>query len=200
MLTLVHQMFMIFKRQSTKSSRTIGNLCAVWCLSPVRMHVDTCTNKSRRAMHQALRRGCCFTVRRVVANWQCSETQFASASLDGAIVVWHAQNLTPLKTLTYPEQYLDGTTKAFLYSVRKLVLLSKRYLAAAIGNGYGDRKQGHQADTERSIAGTALCCFHTCFQVSGFRHIEPGMYFIGERLPSGMFSVRVNPIRTLSPL
>eukprot|EP01094_Clydonella_sp_ATCC50884_P004552 TRINITY_DN1358_c0_g1_i2.p1 TRINITY_DN1358_c0_g1~~TRINITY_DN1358_c0_g1_i2.p1 ORF type:complete len:539 (+),score=107.01 TRINITY_DN1358_c0_g1_i2:370-1986(+) len=65
-----------------------------------------------------------------------SDTQFASASLDGAIVVWHAQNLTPIKTLTYPEQYLDGTTKAFLFSVRKLVLLSKRYIAAAFGNGF----------------------------------------------------------------
>lgn len=65
-----------------------------------------------------------------------SQSQFASASLDGAIVVWHAQNLTPLKTLTYPEQYLDGTTKAFLYPVHRLVLLSPSYIAAAFGNGF----------------------------------------------------------------
>jgi len=32
-----------------------------------------------------------------------SDALFASASLDGAIVIWHTSSLSPLKTLTYPE-------------------------------------------------------------------------------------------------
>eukprot|EP01104_Vermistella_antarctica_P021282 TRINITY_DN951_c0_g1_i1.p1 TRINITY_DN951_c0_g1~~TRINITY_DN951_c0_g1_i1.p1 ORF type:complete len:591 (-),score=75.97 TRINITY_DN951_c0_g1_i1:213-1772(-) len=65
-----------------------------------------------------------------------SDQLFASGSLDGAIVVWDSDSLTMLKLLNYPDPYRD-MNRVYVYSVRKLRMLGQRYLAAAIGDGFG---------------------------------------------------------------
>jgi WD40 repeat protein len=64
-----------------------------------------------------------------------SSTSFASASLDGAIVVWSADTLSPLRVLTQPEVFRDKH-RVYISAVRSMVLLSDRYLAATIGTGF----------------------------------------------------------------
>lgn len=65
-----------------------------------------------------------------------SSERFASASLDGAIVLWHAATLTPMRRLHYPERYVNAQN-AFVCDVRHLLSVDDgRFLAAAIGHGY----------------------------------------------------------------
>lgn len=49
---------------------------------------------------------------------------FASASLDGAIIVWQTEALTPHTVLNYPEKYTNKTTKAYIYNVNYLLPLN----------------------------------------------------------------------------
>ena len=67
---------------------------------------------------------------------QVSQTQFASGSLDGAIVIWHADTLKPARILAFPTVYRSEAEHVFLYHVRSLVLLNQRYLIVAVGNGF----------------------------------------------------------------
>jgi len=64
-----------------------------------------------------------------------SDNLFASGSLDGAIVVWHAETLSPIKILNYPEKYRNED-KVYIYSVKHLNALSEKYLAACISNSF----------------------------------------------------------------
>ncbi len=65
-----------------------------------------------------------------------NQTQFASGSLDGAIVVWNADTLKPAKVLSFPDRYRSEQDHIFLYHVRSLASLNQRYLVCAIGNGF----------------------------------------------------------------
>jgi WD40 repeat protein len=65
-----------------------------------------------------------------------SKDKFASASLDGTILLWHATSLTPLRRLHYPERYVDAQ-KTFICDVKHLLSVDDgHFLAAAIGHGY----------------------------------------------------------------
>jgi hypothetical protein len=55
--------------------------------------------------------------------------------LDGAIVVWQVETLTPLKVLYFPDSYVSSQDKVYIHNVRKLEVLNEHFLAAAIGNG-----------------------------------------------------------------
>jgi hypothetical protein len=48
---------------------------------------------------------------------------FASASLDGCLVVWHTDNFTP-RVLAFPENY-KSSEKIFIYSVHYLLPLGE---------------------------------------------------------------------------
>jgi hypothetical protein len=63
---------------------------------------------------------------------------FASASLDGVIVVWQMESLTPLKRLSYPDKFvsIDQNRKFYAHAVNHLLVLNQTYLAACIGNGF----------------------------------------------------------------
>lgn len=60
---------------------------------------------------------------------------FASASLDGAIVIWNADDLVPIRKLCFPDQYVNAE-KVYFKAVRKLVPLPRDCLGAAIGTGF----------------------------------------------------------------
>jgi WD40 repeat protein len=66
-----------------------------------------------------------------------SKTQFASGSLDGAIVIWHADTLKPARILAFPNVYRSEIDHQYLFNVRSLELLNQRYLIVAVGNGFG---------------------------------------------------------------
>ena len=60
-------------------------------------------------------------------------SMFASASLDGAIIVWNADTLASLRTLNFQEK-IRNDAKNYQWSVRRLVPLGDKYLAAAISS------------------------------------------------------------------
>ncbi len=85
-----------------------------------------------------------------------NQTQFASGSLDGCIVVWNADALKPARILAFPEKYRSEIDHVFMYHVRSLYALNHRFLIAAIGNGFAlfdlytgerllDKPDAHQA-------------------------------------------------------
>ncbi len=65
-----------------------------------------------------------------------NQTQSASGSLDGAIVVWNADTLKPAKVLSFPDRYRSEQDHIFLFHVRSLAALNQRYLICAIGSGF----------------------------------------------------------------
>ena len=65
-----------------------------------------------------------------------NQTQFASGSLDGSIVIWHADTLKPSRVLSFPDRYRSEVDHIFTYHVRSLASLNQRYLVCAIGNGF----------------------------------------------------------------
>lgn len=65
-----------------------------------------------------------------------THTHFASGSLDGSIVVWHADTLKPSKILSFPEKYRSDFDHQYIFHVRSLAQLNQRFLAASIGNGF----------------------------------------------------------------
>ncbi len=65
-----------------------------------------------------------------------TQTHFASGSLDGAIVVWHADTLKPSKILSFPEKFRSDFDHQYTFHVRSLVQLNQRFLATATGNGF----------------------------------------------------------------
>eukprot|EP01122_Echinamoeba_exundans_P014284 TRINITY_DN6435_c0_g1_i1.p1 TRINITY_DN6435_c0_g1~~TRINITY_DN6435_c0_g1_i1.p1 ORF type:complete len:677 (+),score=70.25 TRINITY_DN6435_c0_g1_i1:296-2326(+) len=65
-----------------------------------------------------------------------SADRFASGSLDGSILVWHAgQEILPVFRLNFPEQYINQD-HIYMYSVNCLLKVGESYLAACIGNGF----------------------------------------------------------------
>eukprot|EP00794_Sanderia_malayensis_P009662 gene9662-10649_t len=65
-----------------------------------------------------------------------SDAMFASASLDGTIVVWTTYHLFPTRQFNFHEIYLDSRKNIFMYSVKHLFALEQRYIFAAISNGF----------------------------------------------------------------
>ncbi|XP_065060388.1 WD repeat-containing protein 41-like [Rhopilema esculentum] len=65
-----------------------------------------------------------------------SDAMFASASLDGTIMVWTTYHLLPTRQFNSHENYRDSEKKKFLYSVKHLFALEQRYIFAAIANGF----------------------------------------------------------------
>ncbi|PRP79750.1 hypothetical protein PROFUN_12612 [Planoprotostelium fungivorum] len=61
-----------------------------------------------------------------------SDSYFASASMDGAIIVWSSETLQTHKILNCPIEFRN-TNKVYIYDVKFLLPLSEQYLAAAIG-------------------------------------------------------------------
>jgi hypothetical protein len=101
-----------------------------------------------------------------------NEETFVSGSLDGVIVVWQMESLTPLRKLNDPEKYImwPKDAKRFNESVNHLLVLGKGYLAAYIDKGFkiydictGDmimeKRQAHESQVYSIIcvgAGTHL--------------------------------------------
>jgi len=71
-----------------------------------------------------------------------SDDMFVSASLDGGIVLWQAETLTPSKILFYPEKYRNES-RMYIHCVHSLLVV-QNYLVAAIGHGFRiyDMKSG----------------------------------------------------------
>jgi len=64
-----------------------------------------------------------------------SSILFASGSMDGAVVLWNTESLTPIKILNNPEKYRNDD-RVYIYNIKYLLPLGERYIAAAIGNGF----------------------------------------------------------------
>lgn len=95
-----------------------------------------------------------------------SDTAFASGSLDGMVVVWHAEHMTPLRVLNSPGDYVGKDDHGFRYCVRTLVAVAGQYLLAAIGNGFAmyDVASGDvvvHADRAHATLITALALAHS---------------------------------------
>lgn len=65
-----------------------------------------------------------------------SDGIFATASLDGIILLWSAFSVTKIKTLNYHAQYKTPDSHIYLCSVSSLVALDNYMIAAAIGHGF----------------------------------------------------------------
>lgn len=65
---------------------------------------------------------------------QATEAMFATASLDGVIVLWSAYSLTKVKHFNYHEIY--KTSHTYLCSVGALLAVDSTMMAAAIGHGF----------------------------------------------------------------
>ena len=66
------------------------------------------------------------------------QSQFASASIDGIIIVWRALKGSPVqvhKILHYPHNYLDSHS-GYLHPVTSLRALGRQFLGAAIGKSF----------------------------------------------------------------
>ena len=63
-----------------------------------------------------------------------SETAFASASLDGEVLVWDAESLSCLRSFNRHAQYFDRHT--YKYCVRDLRPIGDSVLLACIGSGF----------------------------------------------------------------
>lgn len=95
-----------------------------------------------------------------------SDTAFVSGSLDGMIVVWHAEHMTPLRVLNSPGDYVGKEDHDFRYCVRTLVFVAGQFLLAAIGNGFAmyDVASGDvvvHADRAHATVITALAMAHS---------------------------------------
>lgn len=64
-----------------------------------------------------------------------NSTMFASASIDGQIVIWSSVTLTQIHDLNYHKTYINAD-HVYMYNVHQLVKLSEQYLAACIGCGF----------------------------------------------------------------
>jgi hypothetical protein len=49
-------------------------------------------------------------------------SHFASGSMDGAVVIWQTESLTPIKILNNPENYRSND-RIYIYNVRSLLSL-----------------------------------------------------------------------------
>jgi len=87
--------------------------------------VDTCTYEKVLAYHRE-------SVRTLI---NINDKTFASGSMDGGIVLWNSDTLTPFKVLHNPEKYRNEN-RVYIYDVKYLMTLGEKYLAAGIGNGY----------------------------------------------------------------
>ncbi|KXJ28865.1 WD repeat-containing protein 41 [Exaiptasia diaphana] len=64
-----------------------------------------------------------------------ADSMFASASLDGAIVLWSTLSLSYTGQMNYMKNY-EGTDHMFPYSVQHLFAVDQRYIFASIGHGF----------------------------------------------------------------
>lgn len=92
-----------------------------------------------------------------------NQTQFASGSLDGCIVVWNADALKPARILAFPEKYRSDIDHVYAFHVRSLFALNHRFLIAAIGNGFAlfdlytgerllDKPDAHDAPCQQVVS------------------------------------------------
>jgi len=65
-----------------------------------------------------------------------SDAMFASASLDGTIMLWTTYHLSPTRLFNEHEQYKDTSKHSFMYKVQHMFALEQRYIFAAIANGF----------------------------------------------------------------
>ncbi|KAK3733295.1 hypothetical protein QZH41_011132 [Actinostola sp. cb2023] len=64
-----------------------------------------------------------------------ADSMFASASLDGAIVLWSTLSLSYTRQMNYTKNY-EGPDHMFPYSVQHLLAVDQRYIFASIGHGF----------------------------------------------------------------
>jgi len=150
-----------------------------------------------------------------------SDSAFASGSLDGAVVIWSCDSLSPLRILMYPDTYIDSN-KRFTHSIGKLIVMNNSYIAAAVGQGYCvfdietgeiilECPKGHEGEVTDIISlygGTRLITSSadSCIRVWGAKHQNPippvvrtsGLEQILEAKPSlSLFEGREKPLRVV---
>ncbi|EDO42332.1 predicted protein [Nematostella vectensis] len=64
-----------------------------------------------------------------------ADSMFASASLDGAIVLWSSHSLSSTRQLNLMKNY-EGNSHMYPYSVQHLFSVDQRYIFASIGHGF----------------------------------------------------------------
>eukprot|EP01113_Clastostelium_recurvatum_P019342 TRINITY_DN2280_c0_g1_i1.p1 TRINITY_DN2280_c0_g1~~TRINITY_DN2280_c0_g1_i1.p1 ORF type:complete len:672 (-),score=152.04 TRINITY_DN2280_c0_g1_i1:117-2132(-) len=141
-----------------------------------------------------------------------SNKLFASASLDGSIVVWQTDGLTPFNILHYPEKYKNDS-KVFIYSVRCLLPLTERYLAAGLASGWQvydvltadcitEMRNAHDSDINCLIPlynGTRLLSCSSDSSIKVWGTPPQGTDFVGRRKNTPTLPVRGPATPTSSP-
>lgn len=133
-----------------------------------------------------------------------NEESFISGSLDGVIVVWQMESLSPLRKLNDPERYFIKTTDSQRYTetVNHLLVLGKRYLAACIDKGFkiydictGDivmeRTQAHDSQVYCIICvggGTHLVTAGADAHIKIWGTDRNFNFLLSDYQPGGMFS------------
>jgi len=65
-----------------------------------------------------------------------SEATFASASMDGVIVIWSSLHLAPYRKFNHYDDFMSLADHTYPYSVQHLLPVEESYLIAAIGCGF----------------------------------------------------------------
>jgi len=65
-----------------------------------------------------------------------TDSMFASASMDGAIIIWSSNSLDIIRQFNNYENFLNLSDHTYPYKVNHLIMVDKRYLIVAIGSGF----------------------------------------------------------------
>ncbi|XP_057305846.1 WD repeat-containing protein 41-like [Hydractinia symbiolongicarpus] len=65
-----------------------------------------------------------------------SDAMFASASMDGAIIVWTTHRLEPTRKFNHYETFMNTLDHTYPYAVQHIMIADQRYIFAAIGTGF----------------------------------------------------------------
>lgn len=64
------------------------------------------------------------------------ESQFASSSLDGTVILWSSETFTSIKFLSLKRRDFQGSSHFYPYSVQHMFALGNKYLVCAMGTGF----------------------------------------------------------------
>lgn len=65
-----------------------------------------------------------------------ADNTFASASLDGTVIIWKTDTLQPFKYCNSVNEEYQGADKTFPYSVETMLCFQHRYIVASVGTGF----------------------------------------------------------------
>lgn len=107
-----------------------------------------------------------------------SDAMFASASMDGAIIIWTAHRLVATRKFNHFDNFVNITDHTYPYSVQHLIVAEKYYIFAAIGCGFAIFDARY--DDNKKCIGRVTNAHHS--QVTSLIILQNGRYLASSSL------------------